>query len=246
MIIVPETYYDEVNDMMIKYYWDIDGVWYSYDHITWILEYNNMICDKIYQENVIDSNKREYEIEIENNYGEKYINQQRYINTIALFELIKRNEERCNKLRNIVKNIEIGLGVMDKDDEQNHILKINLNLLQNQLESGNKDYDELASISNSILKTPGIQNIIDTPEYYPTFYDELPYMMYPYNPTKEELKEQLCEAVDNDALESFVINESKLKKDNNAPTEEERKVLYKRNRENQESTVPEWIKNVVK
>ena len=217
MIIVPETYYDEVNDMMIKYYWDIDGVWYSYDHITWILKYDNMICDRIYRENVINSNKREYEIEIENNYGEKRINQQRYINTIALFELIKRNEERCNKLRNIVKNIEIGLGVMDKDDEQNHI-----------------------------LKTPGIQNIIDTPEYYPTFYDELPYMMYPYNPTKEELKEQLCEAVDNDALESFVINESKLKKDNNAPTEEERKVLYKRNRENQESTVPEWIKNVVK
>ena len=66
MIIVPETYYDKVNDMIIKYYCDIDGVWYSYNHITWILKYNNMISDRIYKENVIDSNKRKYEIEIEN------------------------------------------------------------------------------------------------------------------------------------------------------------------------------------
>lgn len=73
---------------------------------------------------------------------------------------------------------------------------------------------------------------------------------------KEVLKEYISHAIDKNALEEFKVNEAKLdfvleedeeqhmlKKKTNCPSEEERLVLYRKNKG--KSTCPSWIRNLI-
>lgn len=227
MLIERSYYYKEDYNMTIHFYEDVDGIWYDYEDIAYILEYNDFTSNDIYM-NLNNTNKREYEIELEDKYGHKYINDRKFINTIATFELIRRNEERNNKLRNMIKIIEKETGMLEPSDSNNHVLKVNLNLMKTAID--NNEIEALICAANEVYNSPAIQDIINTPEYYGErsfLYDEC---------MDDELKEFINNAIDNDELDyidlKFKIDDSPIR--------------YRKHKNvKDESNYPDWIKELI-
>lgn len=207
MLIERSYYYKEEYDMMIHFYEDVDGIWYDYEDISYILEYSDYKTGYIYDNDILDSNKKTYKIKTEDKYGQKRINEHRFINTLATFELIRRNEERNNRLRNMIKIIEKETGLLEPNDSNNHILKVNLNLMKTAID--NNEIETLICAANEVYNSPAIQDIINTPEYYGErsfLYDEC---------MDDELKDIINNAIDNDELEyidlKFKIDEGPIR-----------------------------------
>lgn len=198
MKIVPERYYDNTTGVMLTYYLDVDGIWYSLDSVSDKLGYSSHAKDEI--KNILNNlYTREYEEEYEDLRGNKRIGKFLYINSIMLFELLDRNEKHIRKIRNTVIFLERQLGLINNEDDNDHTLKINLNLFNNELESEECNIDSLKDLGKAIYNSPSIQEIINTPEDYSSNKIE-----------KDVIKEYICNAIDNDALESFEIDESKM------------------------------------
>lgn len=227
MLIEERKYYNEDFDMFIRYHIDTDGVWYNYYDICELLEYNENKMKYNYDKLIDEINKREYEVEYEDNRGNIRKRCTGFINTIAAYELLKRNEERNRRIRFCIGDIELYHGIRQDNDENNHCLKVNLNLMKSEFESDEPNLEALKAYSKAVYDSPQIQKIINT-NYY-DFETEEEFEWYDYS--IEMMKEEICNAIDNNELEQIV-----LKKRNSD------RITFKL----KESSCPSWLRNVVK
>ena len=239
MIIETEKYYNETDDVLMEYYKDIDGIWYNYESVSLLLNYEGQIKNNIYNNEIIKENKRDsYELKYIDLRGNERIMPAKFVNSVALFELIARNIERNYKVKRTALEIERRNGMIINEDVNDHALKINLNLLKNELESEEQNYDRLYAFSKEIYNSPTIQYIVNKPECFGE---------------QAKIRHELIKAFDEDRLEEFTIIKPTLLVDDEDDSDKEmrlnkkpkEKIVYKRNK-NHDSTCPSWIKNVVK
>ena len=226
MLIVPNIYYDKYDDILIHWYNDGEYLWYRFYDVAKAFGYNeNSMVDT--WNNFIDNNdKTIFEEEVEDWKGNKLVNERRYINTVALFKLCDKYERVIGSLRKHVRNIEIDNGFAKVNDDNNHILKTNLGMMEQCL--NDKNYEKLASVSKIVLDSKQIQQIRYS------------------NPLKEEIINEFRNDVYAcDEIEEIEWNIKMTKREDDS--EEERKAKYKRYKENgNKSTCPAWIKDIIK
>ena len=226
MLIVPNMYYDKYDNVKLYWYHDGEQIWYRFYEIASMFGYGeNGMVDA--WNNFIDNNdKTLFEEEYIDLRGNKRIGKHQYINTVALFKLCDKYERVIGSLRKHVRNIEIDNGFAKVNDDNNHILKTNLGMMEQCLNDNN--YEKLASVSKIVLDSKQIQQI----RYG--------------NPVKEEIINEFRNDVYAcDEIEEIEWNIKMIKREDDS--EEERKAKYKRYKENgNKSTCPAWIKDIIK
>lgn len=228
MIIESKKSYNVKYKISLCYYVDDFGIiWYRYDDISELFGYSSGLAFDIYENHIDELNKRQYSEYIDTCTG-KILNRKNYINTIALFELIKRNERINGAIKQSVIDLECSLGIIQPDDSNNHMLKVNLNLLKSELESDNEDYKLLSNISSSILESPTIQSILNDE----AINKEIEEMIHDETISDDELKEYICQLIDNEEVSAITVES------NNNKNVRYRKLKTK-------STCPSWLSELV-
>ena len=227
MVTVPQVYYNKYSEVFFHYY-EVGGcVWYSYYSMTNMLNNNENFIKDFWNNNLNENEKRIFEEEIEDFRHNILINEVQYINTSGLFKLLEAHEKMSGQIRKEVKQFEFDRGYINKDDNNNHALQVNLGLLGQCLDENDGDYDKLYSVADAIYHAPLITQIENS----------------------DPVKEELISNFRNDVYECEDIEEVewniKMYKKDNPNKEEERKAKYKRH-ENEESTMPSWLKDVIK
>ena len=226
----PLSYFSENYEELFQYY-ECDGcVWYSYNHLMDKLGYNEYNKSNIWKNFIQEDEKRIFMEEISSFDGKhKHTEEYKYINSTALFKLLDKFESFIGRIRKHVINLEYELGYINSDDNNNHCLQVNLGLMEQYI--NDNDIDKVFEAAKAVCKSDTIQSILHGDpvkeeainEYRQLLYDE-------------------CE----DDIEEIYIN-VKMTKRSDTPNEEERKVLYKRNRENRtKSTCPSWLKDCLR
>jgi hypothetical protein len=223
MVIVPNDYYDEFDDVLIQWYEENGVIWYKMYCIASAFGYNDSLIKDTWEKQIDDRDKCMFEEETEDFRGNVYTYECRYINTKALFKLLDRYEKVVGKLRKHVCKIERERGYLNETDDKNQRLKVNLGILDECINNPDYDYDRLYNVSKEILEAELIQQI-----YYS-------------NPVKEEIISKFREDVYSyDDYEEISWNMKPI--DN----EEVNKVYKRHPKCNEVSTCPNWIRDVIK
>lgn len=214
MLIVPNDYYED--GTLIRWYEYDNQVWYMYYDVASLLQYdrNTLVRNEKYinnDETII------FEQEYEDLRGNVRVGEYKYINTVALFKLIDKHASISGNLRRHVIKIESGLGYMNKFDNNNHILKVNLGLLRQCINDNDGDYEKLRSVAKGVCDSPTIRSIEEG------------------DSKKEELIQQIREEIYDfdDEIEEVQLS---------IRAQEEKKVNFKRSN----SSCPSWLKDCVK
>lgn len=226
----PLSYYSKDYEELFQYY-ECDGcMWYSYDYLMDKFGYSNIQKGNCWKNFIQEDEKRIFMEEISTFDGKhKHTKEHKYINTSGILRLLSRFSQGINKIRNGILDLEYELGYINSNDNNNHCLQVNLGLMEQYI--NDNDVDKVFEAAKAVCKSDTIQSIMHGDpvkeeainEYRSLLYDE-------------------CE----DDIEEIYIN-VKMTKRSDIPNEEERKVLYKRNRENKtKSTCPSWLKDCLR
>ena len=143
MISVPQVYDNKYSKVFFHYY-EIDGcVWYSYYDMTYMLNNNENFIKDFWNNDLQDNEKRTFEEEYKDLRGNKRIGKYQYINTLGLFKLLEAHEKMSGEIRKEVITFEFEKGYINKDDSNNHVLQVNLNMLGQCINEHDNDYDKL-------------------------------------------------------------------------------------------------------
>lgn len=212
-------------------YWvdENDVYWYSYTDICAMIGINENIANKKYEHEVPEDKKQVcWDSNQYNSFDEKceflinFVTSDEARNVILSHSLYitKRN----NMILKVLNNLEF-VGHSHEVYSDSEEIKTRMKMVKDSIE--NKDYEEFAHQCLMVSQTESAREVLDKrgiidkeKEEYVDKYREML-----YNPDIEE-------------VESI----GKLIKKEDAPTEEERKILYKKNR-NKEHKIPYWIKN---
>ena len=224
---------DEVIRVKFNYWVDDNDVyWYSYTDICSLIDINEREADKKYENEVpedkkcvcMDSNRC-------NSFGERQTIPTNYVTSDEAHNVIRSHTlyitKRDNALLKILNNLEF-VGHSREVYFDSEEIKTRMKMTNDSIE--NDDYEEYIcqcfmvsqlESSRDVLHKRGV--IDKEKEKYADKYREML-----YDPDIEE-----------------VVTISILRKKEDAPTEEERKLIYKKNKDNP-STIPNWLKNLVK
>ena len=209
----------------LEYFIDETGIWYKYDDVTYNIKvgYNDYTTNNIYKNFLNDNEKREVEV------MDRYNNPtpMKFINSIGHYRLLERNEQYIKDYRSSILQFEKDQGIITYEDSNNHCLKAALDRLGRVLESDSQDYNNLKVCAKAVYNSPAVQEIIQT-------------NYYNIDPIKEQMIDEYRDYVYSDEYDEIEI---KLTKRPEAE-KEEKIIKYKRNRK--DTTIPDWIKDVVK
>ena len=159
MITVPQVYYNKYSEVFFHYY-EVDGcVWYSYHSMTNMLNNNENFVKDFWNNVLKESEKRIFEEEFEDFRHNILINEVQYINTSGLFKLLEAHEKIAGQIRKEVKQFEFDRGYINKEDNNNHALQVNLGLLGQCLDENDSDYDKLYNVAKAVYNTPLVQQL---------------------------------------------------------------------------------------
>ena len=225
MITVPQVYYNKYSEVFFHYY-EVDGcVWYSYHSMTNMLNNNENFVKDFWNNVLKESEKRIFEEEFEDFRHNILINEVQYINTSGLFKLLEAHEKMSGKIRKEVTKFEFEKGYINKEDNNNHALQVNLGLLGQCLDENDSDYDKLYNVAKAVYNTPLVQQLEKS------------------NPVKEKVINEFR----NDIYEYDDIEEVEYKISIKDEGREKRLVTYKKfKKDHPDSTMPEWIIDVIK
>ena len=226
MIIVPNVYYDKVDNVLIHWYND-GQMWYKFYDITSMFDYEENNAIAAWKKFINEDEKTIFEEEYEDFRGNICKNKYKYISTSALFKLCDRYERIIGNIRKHVTKIEFQNGFINKDDSNNHVLQVNIGVLRQCIENNDGDYDKLHSVAKAVCDAPIIQQIEHG------------------NPIKEEIINKFRDDIyDCDEIEEVEWN-IKMTKKPGADNEEERKAKYERHK-GQGTSCPAWLIDVIK
>lgn len=225
MITNRQTYYNKYSDVFFHYY-EIDGcVWYSYHNITNMLNSNENFTEDFYNNILNENEKKIFEEEYEDFRHNTRIGKFQYINTSGLFKLLDAHAKVAGKIRKEVTRFEFDKGYIDKDDNNNHALQVNLGILGQCLNANDGDYEKLHQVASSVYNAPCIKQIENG------------------NPIKEKVINEFR----NDLYDYEDIEEVEYKITTVDESREKSLALYKKFKKAfPESSVPEWIIDVIK
>lgn len=215
-------------------YWvdENDVYWYSYTDICAMIDINENIANKKYEHEVPEDKKQVcWDSNQYDNHGHKLTLPTNYVTSDEAYNLIRSHTlyitKRDNAIIKVLNNLEfVGHSrIVYSDSEE---IKTRMKMVRDSIE--NKDYEEFAHQCFMVSQTESAREVLDKrgiidkeKEEYVDKYREMI-----YNPDVEE-------------VESI----GKLRKKEDAPTEEERKLLYTKNK-NKEHKIPYWLKDLVK
>ena len=225
MVTVPQVYYNKYSEVFFHYY-EIDGcIWYSYFSMTNMLNNNEDYAKYFWIEKLNENEKRIFEEEREDFRHNILINEVQYINTSGLFKLLEAHEKMSGKIRKEVTKFEFEKGYINKDDDNNHALQVNLNMLGQCINEYDNDYEKLYNAAKAVYNAPLIQQLEKS------------------NPVKEKIINEFR----NDIYEYDDIEEVEYKISVKDDDREKRLAMYKKfKKTNPDSTLPEWIIDVIK
>lgn len=225
MVTVPQIYYNKYSEVFFHYY-EVDGcVWYSYYSMTSMLNNNENFVKDFWNNNLNENEKRMFEEEIEDFRHNILINEVQYINTSGLFKLLEAHEKMSGRIRKEVTEFEFEKGYINKDDDNNHALQVNLNMLGQCINEHDNDYEKLYDVAKAVYNAPLIQQLEKS------------------NPVKEKIINEFR----NDIYEYDDIEEVEYKISVKDDDREKRLAMYKKfKKTNPDSTLPEWIIDVIK
>lgn len=153
-----QRYYYE-RSMIVMQYVILDGnIWINYDWLSEELNHTENYINSYYRNRIDESNKKIIKVVDENDYGYEYEYEQKFISRFAAHELINRHIDRLNDVKNCLIDLESSLGML----EENHDLKIDIELMVSEARSSNEDFNELAKRVEEVYKSPIIQEIVKT------------------------------------------------------------------------------------
>jgi hypothetical protein len=224
MVTVPQIYYNKYSEVFFHYY-EVDGcVWYSYHSMTNMLNNNENFANEFYN-NLHENEKKIFEEEYEDLRHNIRTHEVKYINTSGLFKLLEAHEKMSGQIRKEVKQFEFDRGYINKDDNNNYSLQVNLGLLGQCLDENDGDYDKLYSVAHAIYHAPLLTQIENS----------------------DPVKEKVINEFRNDVYEYDNIEEVEYKISVKDDDREKRLAVYKKfKKSNPDSTLPEWIIDVIK
>lgn len=232
MSLIPEitskNHEEYVEGMLVSYKYFVnaqDVWWYCFDDIVEFVHMNENYADKLYSQ--LSDNEKETFGDWNNDLRDKRTKARRFVTSEVVRQFIERNNQRNNILIKSMNNLEFKEDSHEKyfeDDElANSIEKLHTAL-------HNKDYEELTHQCFMVSQTESAREVLDKCGII--------------DKEKEEYVDKYREMLyDPDIEEVEIIG--KLRKKEDAPTEEERKILYKKNK-NKEHKIPYWLKDLVK
>ena len=225
MVTVPQIYYNKYSEVFFHYY-EVDGcVWYSYYSMTNMLNNNEDYAKYFWIEKLNENEKRIFKEEIEDFRHNILINEVQYINTSGLFKLLEAHEKMSGQIRKEVTKFEFEKGYINKDDDNNHALQVNLNMLGQCINEYDNDYKKLYNAAKAVYNAPLVQQLEKS------------------NPVKEKVINEFR----NDIYEYDDIEEVEYKISVKDEGREKRLAVYKKfKKANPDSTLPEWIIDVIK
>ena len=224
MVTVPQIYYNKYSEVFFHYY-EVDGcVWYSYYNMTNMLNNNENFANEFYN-NLHENEKKIFEEEREDFRHNLCIDKIKYINTSGLFKLLEAHEKMSGQIRKEVTKFEFEKGYINKDDDNNHALQVNLNMLGQCINEHDNDYEKLYDVAKAVYNAPLVQQLEKS------------------NPVKEKVINEFR----NDIYEYDDIEEVEYKISVKDEGREKRLAMYKKfKKSNPDSTLPEWIIDVIK
>lgn len=223
MITFPNKYYDEVSDMFFNYYEDEGQVWYNYYCMTNKLNNDENFTTDFWNNTLNENEKKTFTEEFEDFRHNKYTKEVQYINTSGLFKLLDIHERNSKQIRKVVMSFEVEKGYINKEDNNNHALQVNLGLLGQCLDANDGDYYKLRQVASSVYNAPTIKQIENG------------------NPIKEEVINRFRDDIYTyDDIEEV---EYKITIDDER---EKRVAMYKKfKKAHPNSSLPEWIVDVI-
>lgn len=217
-----------------KYWIDENNKWwYCYDDITTILELSARAADKLLSEYILEDEKIIYEDR--NTYNECYDNNviqaRQFISSEAVHRLVHRNNERNNRLIKTINNLESDFKSNELyDDNVRDLCDSLATTISNGKFQNFYDYEEVFAQAYELVQTPTAQDILDK--------------VGKIDKEKEELVYEFRDYIYDDYYDEIEINVH-LSKRKDCESDEERELRYKKNK-NIASTMPSWLKDVVK
>jgi hypothetical protein len=189
-----------------------------------MLNNNENFANEFYN-NLHENEKKIFEEEYEDLRHNIRTHEVKYINTSGLFKLLEAHEKMSGQIRKEVKQFEFDRGYINKDDNNNHALQVNLGLLGQCLDENDGDYDKLYSVAHAIYHAPLLTQIENS----------------------DPVKEKVINEFRNDVYEYDNIEEVEYKISVKDDDREKRLAVYKKfKKSNPDSTLPEWIIDVIK
>jgi hypothetical protein len=190
-----------------------------------MLNNNENFVKDFWYNHLNENEKRMFEEEIEDFIHNILINEVQYINTSGLFKLLEAHEKMSGKIRKEVTKFEFEKGYINKDDDNNHALQVNLNMLGQCINEHDNDYEKLYNVAKAVYNAPLVQQLEKS------------------NPVKEKVINEFR----NDIYEYDDIEEVEYKISVKDDDREKRLAVYKKfKKSNPDSTLPEWIIDVIK
>jgi hypothetical protein len=209
----------------IRYYLNDEGEsWYNYNDLIQLLMITSRLSDDLFKYKILDDEKMTVD-EYNRSNGSTNV-RQRYIKSTGYNRIINTLN---NKARGILKDmINNEQRKSDKFDE----FREEVNTLYNTIR--NSDIIDVAI---------NIKNISQSP-----YYKEV---LYTYDKSIDKGKELLIDQIREDIylydLDEYDDIEFRATKRKNTPDEEQRRILYKKHREEgKESSCPSWLKDCLR
>ena len=207
------------NELNMKYFVDLNDIWwYCFKDICDYLELNENVSNSLYKHKLFDNEKQEC-LDNNNEYGD-YI-REKFICSDAVRKLIKRVNERTNKLIKTINNLELAVNAHDVYNDAEE-LKSRFNILKESIE--NDDYEQSVYQSYEIVNSKSGRDILDKLGVI------------------DKDVEELLDLIRTDIVYYNDLNEIEMTLVNNE--EDFTQVKYTKN--NKESTCPSWLRNCVK
>ena len=144
------------NELNMKYFVDLNDIWwYCFKDICDYLELNENVSNSLYKHKLFDNEKQEC-LDNNNEYGD-YI-REKFICSDAVRKLIKRVNERTNKLIKTINNLELAVNAHDIYNDADE-LKARIELLNESLKID--DYEEIVYQSYEIANSKSGRDILD-------------------------------------------------------------------------------------
>lgn len=227
--ITSKNHEEYVEGILVSYKYFVNAPdiwWYCFDDVVEFTRMNEKYANMLYDKEVPEVSKEIFE-DWNNDLRDRQSKPRRFVTSEVVRQFIERNNQRNNILIKSMNNLEFKEDAHEKYFEDDELAK-SIEKLHTALH--NKDYEELTHQCLMLSQTESTREVLDKrgiidkeKEEYVDKYREMI-----YNPDVEE-------------VESI----GKLRKKEDSPTEEERKILYKKNK-NKEHKIPYWLKDLVK
>ena len=229
--ITSKNHEEYVEGILVSYKYFVnaqDVWWYCFDDVVEFTHMNEKYANMLYDKEVPEVSKEIFEDwNYYNDYGVNQSKARRFVTSEVVRQFIERKNQRNNILIKSMNNLEFKEDAHEKYFEDGELAN-SIEKLHAALH--NKDYEEFTHQCFMVSQTESAREVLDKcgiidkeKEEYVDKYREML-----YNPDVEE-------------VESI----GKLRKKEDSPTEEERKILYKKNK-NKEHKIPYWLKDLVK